>query len=106
MGTGGSSLPFKPATTSQATQTVQTKYVFKRSLTIGASGEDVRQLQIFLNKNNFVVARAGVGSPGKESTFFGPATRLALIRYQIAKKITPAAGFFGPTTRTRVMSGK
>jgi zinc D-Ala-D-Ala carboxypeptidase len=82
------------------------KYTFKRSLTIGASGEDVRQLQLFLNKNGFTIARAGAGSPGKESTFFGPATRLALIRYQLAKKITPAAGFFGPTTRARVMSGK
>jgi hypothetical protein len=80
----------------------QVQYTFTRNLTIGARGEDVKQLQIFLNANGFAIASAGAGSPGSETTTFGPATRSALARYQASKGIAPAAGYFGPTTRARV----
>ncbi len=79
-----------------------TKYTFSRSLTVGATGEDVRQLQIFLNTKGFTVTTSGVGSRGNESTYFGPATRAALVKYQISNGINPAVGFFGPVTRARV----
>jgi hypothetical protein len=78
---------------------------FTRNLTIGANGDDVRQLQIFLNTNGFPIASAGAGSPGNETTTFGPATKAALARYQASKGITPAAGYFGPATRARVNGG-
>lgn len=70
-----------------------------RDLTIGMRHEDVRILQKILNARGFTISSAGVGSPGNETTYFGPATRSALIRFQLEKKIKPAVGYFGPLTR-------
>jgi DNA-binding beta-propeller fold protein YncE len=72
---------------------------FTRNLQLNSRGEDVRNLQKFLNQNGFTISTSGAGSPGSETTLFGPATRRALIRYQQTKKIAPAVGFFGPVTR-------
>lgn len=77
-------------------------YTFTRNLTVGSTGEDVRELQKFLNANGFTVSSSGAGSAGSESTYFGPATRAALAKYQAANGISPAAGYFGPITRTNV----
>ena len=59
---------------------------------------DVLQLQKFLNNNGFAIAKTGVGSKGKETTYFGPATKAALVRFQKANKV-PCTGFFGKMTR-------
>ena len=59
----------------------------------------VKTLQQFLNEQGFTVSKIGAGSPGKETTIFGPLTRSALIKFQKANKITPAVGYFGPITR-------
>lgn len=75
-----------------------------RSISVGAVGVDVLELQRFLNNNNFLVSKAGAGSKGKETRFFGPATRNALIRFQKAAGITPAVGFFGPVTKRYILS--
>ena len=68
------------------------------NLKIGSSNVDVLKLQKFLNSQGYFVAKTGPGSPGRETLYFGPATRAALIKYQKANKI-PATGFFGPLTR-------
>ncbi|MES2470778.1 MAG: fibronectin type III domain-containing protein [Patescibacteria group bacterium] len=73
--------------------------IFTRDLQMGSVGEDVRALQVFLNNNGYTVSVTGFGSKGNESTTFGPATKAALIKFQQAKGITPAAGYFGPKTR-------
>jgi peptidoglycan hydrolase-like protein with peptidoglycan-binding domain len=57
-------------------------YVFTRILKLGSTGPDVKYLQIFLNDNGFTVSTTGIGSKGNESTYFGPATLKALIKYQ------------------------
>lgn len=75
---------------------------FTRDLTVGSTGADVMQLQKFLNANGFILASAGAGSPGLESSYFGPLTASALASYQAAKGISPAVGYFGPITRTSV----
>lgn len=75
-----------------------------RDLKLGIISEDVRTLQKFLNNKGFLVAKTGTGSPGKETTRFGPATQAALVSFQKAKKIAPATGYFGPKTRA-VMKG-
>jgi len=68
------------------------------------TGEDVRQLQIYLNSKGFTVAPSGPGSLGNETTYFGNATRAALIKFQKASGISPAAGYFGPLTRAYISS--
>jgi peptidoglycan hydrolase-like protein with peptidoglycan-binding domain len=75
------------------------KFVFKNDLTLGDENNDVKELQKFLNTNGYVVAKSGAGSPGRETTYFGLATKKALIKFQKAKKISPATGLFGPLTR-------
>ena len=70
-----------------------------RDLYLGVSGEDVRTLQTLLNADGYTVASAGAGSSGSETTYFGPATQTAVIRFQIAKNISPAVGYVGPITR-------
>ena len=80
---------------------------FSRDLEAGMEGEDVRALQRFLNQQGFTIAPAGLdstgspraGSPGNETTRFGALTRAALIRFQEAHGITPAAGYLGVKTR-------
>lgn len=78
-----------------------------RTLSSGARGVDVKSLQQFLNRNGFVVAISGLGSPGEETEFFGPATRAAVIKFQLAGGIINsandlAAGLVGPATLARI----
>jgi peptidoglycan hydrolase-like protein with peptidoglycan-binding domain len=70
-----------------------------RNLFRNVSGEDVRTLQRILNANGYTVAPSGAGSPGKETTYFGPATQAAVVRFQIAHGITPSIGYVGVLTR-------
>jgi len=75
-------------------------FTFARNLRLGMTGPDVRNLQIILNADPATrVAVTGVGSPGRETNFFGPATRAAVVKFQTENEISPAAGFVGPRTR-------
>lgn len=76
---------------------------FSRNLSLGMEGDDVKNLQVCLNKKGFNIAMVGVGSIGNETTYFGSLTEKALIRYQLAKNISPAAGYFGPITRAEIL---
>ena len=75
------------------------KYNFTRDLKLGMEGSDVKLLQEYLNNNGFIIAKNGAGSKGQEMEKFGPATKAALIRFQKAKGIKPANGYFGVKTR-------
>lgn len=75
---------------------------FTRDLNVGTTGADVRALQRYLNAHNFSVAATGSGSVGNETEMFGALTRAALSKFQQAKGISPAAGYFGPKTRAYV----
>ena len=77
--------------------------IFTRNLKVGLTGNDVKNLQIFLNTHGYNVAPHGPGSLGQETLYFGPATQAALIRYQKANNITPAFGYFGPLTRATIL---
>jgi len=74
-------------------------YNFTRNLYLGLKGEDVRQLQKYLNNNGFNLAETSYGSPGNETTYFGPLTKTALSAFQKANNIFPTAGYFGIITR-------
>ena len=76
----------------------------ERDLYLGLVGEDVRDLQKFLNKVGHPLGESGPGSAGQETDFFGVQTKKALIEFQYKNKITPAIGFFGPLTRALVNS--
>ncbi len=73
-----------------------------RNLTIGSQGNDVQQLQRYLNNNTCPVAQTGAGSPGQESTYFGQKTQQAVICYQQKHSITPPQGYVGPKTRAHI----
>ncbi len=75
---------------------------FKRDLEVGATGDDVKALQVYLNAHGYIVTSSGGGSPGNETTKFGGLTKAALIKLQKAAGISPAAGYFGPKTRAYV----
>ena len=72
---------------------------FTRDLTVGSTGSDVMQLQVWLNGHGFEIAKSGAGSPGNETSKFGALTRAALAKWQASVGISPAAGFFGSKTR-------
>ena len=77
-----------------------TKPEWGRDLSLGATGNDVLTLQVWLNAHGYVIAASGPGSPGMESNYFGSLTRAAVARFQQAKGVLPAVGYFGPKTRS------
>jgi len=89
-----------PASTNAAS--TASASIFARDVTVGATGEDIRALQVYLNAKGFTVAPSGAGSAGSETTMFGGLTRAALAKFQAAHGIMPSAGYFGPKTRAYV----
>lgn len=79
------------------------KTQFYRDLYVGITGEDVLQLQKFLNNNGYIIAVVGPGSVGNESTYFGNLTQQALSRWQLANSL-PNTGYFGPMSRGKINS--
>ncbi|HVM73302.1 MAG TPA: peptidoglycan-binding domain-containing protein [Candidatus Paceibacterota bacterium] len=59
-------------------------YTFTQNLKMGATGGQVMWVQQFLNNHGFTVAASGAGSPGNETSFFGPATMKAVVAFQNA----------------------
>ena len=70
----------------------------KRTLRFGMTGEDIRQLQVYLNTHGYVISSFGAGAPGKETNYFGPKTKVAVIKLQLANKLV-GDGIVGPLTR-------
>ncbi len=84
--------------------------VFVRRLTPGMTGDDIKFLQQLLNKSTDTqVASIGVGSSGKETTYFGPLTEKAVQKFQIKHGVvtsgtvqTTGFGSVGPKTRAKL----
>ncbi len=84
----------------QAVTVTSAPYQFTRNLSIGANNDDVKQLQILLNKTpeTTVVKVPNAGSLGNETSYFGNATLSAVKIFQTKYNI-PNTGFVGPLTR-------
>lgn len=68
---------------------------FTKELSLGVSDPQVRELQKMLNESpETVIALEGAGSSGEETSYFGPATKAALIKWQTKNGIS-ATGYFG-----------
>lgn len=69
-------------------------------LSLGSVGPEVKALQVLLNSDwQTRVASSGDGSPGQETDYFGPKTRLALIKFQQKYGINNEIGRAGSKTR-------
>jgi hypothetical protein len=87
-----------------------TAYYFPRNLKLGMTGDDVKELQKFLNTHGFSLTKNGDGSAGFETTIFGSLTKNALIKFQEANfddvlkplNLTKGTGLFYDSTRTFV----
>ncbi len=91
--------------TTGGTTTTAGAYTFSANLTVGSTGADVMALQKLLNSDSATqVAASGAGSPGNETSYFGPATRAAVIKFQTKYGISPTSGYFGPLTRAKASS--
>ncbi|MDO8641961.1 MAG: peptidoglycan-binding protein, partial [Candidatus Woesearchaeota archaeon] len=76
-------------------------------LVLGVSSSDVKALQQILNSDpDTLIAASGVGSPGQETNYFGPATKKAVGKFQqkhgLAKPGDEGYGNVGPKTRAKL----
>jgi peptidoglycan hydrolase-like protein with peptidoglycan-binding domain len=72
-----------------------------RVLKQGMEGNDVKELQKYLNTHNYPVSLTGLGSLNNETTYFGLKTKQAVILFQKANGLV-GDGVVGKMTRERM----
>jgi hypothetical protein len=105
-------IPVVPVPATISSVGLPKNFQFTKDLRPLMSTSDIKNLQIFLNNNGFVVSATGAGSKGKESNFMGLKTKAALMKFQeaYAKDIlTPqglkkGTGVLGPYSRKIINS--
>lgn len=68
---------------------------------------ETKALQMFLNTHGFQIAASGAGSPGKETTTFGAATKKKLCAFQVnaglvSSSKSASCGVYGPKTKNKI----
>lgn len=91
---------------------IPSTFRFERTLKTGTRGEEVRYLQVFLNRDieTRVNTPGLIGGSGNETDFFGAATRAAVVRFQnkyAGEVLRPAnlragTGLVGAFTRAKL----
>ncbi len=103
--------PTQIAQTPSVSSTVPALPAFTANLKPGFIGNKAKQLQIFLNSDSDTrLAESGLGSPGKETNFFGSLTKAAVIKFQekyskyilAPWNLTKGTGFVGRTTKAKI----
>jgi len=81
-----------PSTSGPSTPSMGSCPAFTRDLTKGSSGSDVTALQTALIAGGYSIPAGATG-------YFGGQTQTAVIAWQKAAGVSPAAGYFGPKSR-------
>ena len=61
--------------------------IFSKQLSVGSVGNDVKNLQKYLNTHGYIITKTGPGSIGNETNTFGSLTKVMLIKFQKDKGI-------------------
>ncbi len=96
-------VPLTPQASAEIIVTNVIVPTFNFDLKLGSEGQDVLKLQRFLNADETTaVAYSGVGSRGKETTYFGQLTQNAVVKFQRKHSIKPVDGIVAYETRTKM----
>ena len=89
-----------PTNTSETptTESGSNTSIITRTLKEGMDGEDVKELQKYLNTHGFILTNSGYGAPGNETVYFRKKTLNAVLRFQAAMNIVKD-GIVGVVTR-------
>jgi lysophospholipase L1-like esterase len=85
------------------TTIIQPTYSLIKTLKLNSKNNDVKELQKFLNTHGYLVSATGAGSLNKETTYFGPKTKKAVIKFQTTNDLVPD-GIVGPKTREKIIN--
>jgi hypothetical protein len=99
LGLSSSQIAAAKAALGGQTTTTSSGYAFNTNLTVGSTGADVTALQQVLVNGGYLSMPSGTAYG-----YFGSLTKAAVIKFQLAKGISPAAGYVGPITRSSLNS--
>ena len=89
-----------PVVTTPTTNPIESGNHFadiKRIIKLNTNAPEVKEIQVYLNTHGYLIAKSGAGSPGKETTKYGPLTKKAIMKFQKDHGLK-VDGIIGPKT--------